>query len=321
MEGVNSMLLGVSLLAVLLLSLISWFVSRSIARPLESASRAAARIAGGEMGTRLAAAPKRFARELTTLTESFNGMADALEFKERLRTRMTSDIAHELRTPVSILKAHLEGVRDEVLAMDAAQVSSLLEETMRLEKIINDLRSIWELENAQPQLCCTELEVEPFMQRALERFRPLADEKGMRLVLQFQEPGLRVLADFTAIQRVFDNLMQNALKYGREHGAIEIKVCREAPARDAKERKGEWVRLCVTDDGPGISEAALPMVFERFYRADEARARTGTTSGAGLGLAIAREAVEACGGSITAANRTDAPGVTGAVFTVFLPAP
>jgi len=300
MDGVRSTLVIGSCIAILLLCAISWLVSRSIARPLEAASQAAARIANGESGVRIGAAAKRMllvrgvpaAREVAALTESFNGMADALQLKESLRTRMTSDIAHELRTPVSVLKAHLEGVRDGVLTMDTAELGSLLDETGRLEKIITDLRSIWELENSGLPLQCVPLAIDPFLQRVAERFRPLADEKGMKLELSAAGPGLSVLADSAALNRVFDNLMQNALKYGRENGTIAL---------DAR-RDGARVCIRVLDDGPGISEEALPLIFERFYRADEARARK--SGGAGLGLAIAREAVEACGGSILAANRS-----------------
>ena len=348
MDDVRSTLLVVSVTAIFLLCGISWWVSRSIARPLESASKAAARIAGGAQGAldaRLETAGAFSAREVTALLESFNGMADALQLKESLRTRMTSDIAHELRTPVSVLKAHLEGLRDEVLPMDTAALSSLLDETARLEKIINDLRAIWELENTGLSLHCVALDVRPFMERVAERFRPLAQEKGMRLDLYSAGPDadVRVLADSAALNRVFDNLLQNALKYGRENGRIEIAVGMEGdeasgaegfdqegsvPSEpwirpDAEHRasdedgRGRKARVCirVLDDGPGISEDALPKIFERFYRADEARARK--SGGAGLGLAIAREAVEACGGSIQAANRGTEPGC---VFSVYLPA-
>jgi signal transduction histidine kinase len=322
MDGVRSTLLLVSLAAILLLSAISWLVSRAIARPLESASLAAARIAGGELGVRLETVGRGsplgfaggfgFSSELTALAGSFNGMADSLQKKEHLRTRMTSDIAHELRTPVSVLKAHLEGLRDGVLSINTDELSSLIDETMRLEKIINDLRSIWELENTGIPLQATRLQLGPFVQTVADRFRPLAEEKGMRLVLAFAEPDLaaaHVRADSSALHRVFDNLMQNALKYGRKNGGkIELAV-----RRDREETGAERICISVGDDGPGISDEALPLVFERFYRADEARARK--TGGAGLGLAIAREAVEACGGSIAASNRgTDA----GAVFSVFL---
>lgn len=299
MEEVLRVLVLATGVAILVFGGLSWSFARTIARPLESASEAAGRIAGGDLDARVIPSG---VREVAALADDFNGMADALSRKEGLRTRMTSDIAHELRTPVSVLKSHLEGIRDGILPADEDEVASLIDETVRLERIINDLRAIWELENAGTLLKMEPFCVGPAMEALAERFGSVARARGMRITVS-GDPGCRVLADVGAFERAFSNIIANAIKYGRDGGLTAISW---EPGQGV-------VRILVRDDGPGIPEDDLPHIFERFYRADEARARK--DGGAGLGLAIATEAVTACRGSIRVENNPD----TGCTFVVQLP--
>jgi two-component system sensor histidine kinase BaeS len=286
-------------LAILVFGGLSWSFARTIARPLELASEAAGRIAGGDLTTRLLPSG---VREVSALADDFNGMADALALKEGLRMRMTSDIAHELRTPVSILKSHLEGIRDGILPADENEVSSLIEETARLERVINDLRAIWELENAGSLLRMVPLTLISSMESLADRFRSIAGGRGIEIQVT-GDTALAVLADEVAFERAFTNLVSNAVKYGRDGGTIAISWTR----RDTQ------AEIAVCDDGPGIPEDDIPHVFERFYRADAARARK--DGGAGLGLAIAEEAIMACHGSIRVENNVQ----SGCTFFVRLP--
>jgi len=285
--------------ATLIFGFLSWSFARTIARPLEAASEAAGRIAGGDLAARLTPGG---VREVAELADDFNRMADSLARKESVRTRMTSDIAHELRTPVSVLKSHLEGIRDGILPADEDEVLSLLDETGRLERIINDLRAIWELENAGTRLRMETLVLDPALARLADRFRTLARTRGITIGFE-GAAGCRVLADESAFERALSNILSNAIKYGRDHGQVLLTCVRESAT----------IRIGVRDDGPGIPEADLPHVFERFYRADEARARS--DGGAGLGLAIAAEAIAACQGSIWAENNPEG----GCTFFVRLP--
>lgn len=203
---------------------------------------------------------------------------------------------------MTILKSHLEGISEGVMEMDSAAALSLLEETERLERIINDLRTIWELEKTGGDPVIRPCDLSSLLRESGERIGRLAEKGGGGLALELED-GVTVDTDSERLMRAVNNLLVNAIKHAGSSGEIRL-VLKEV--RDG-------VEIEVADNGPGIPEEDLDHIFERFYRADSSRYRE--TGGAGLGLAIAREAVRSIGGRIAVRNNDGA----GCTFTITLP--
>lgn len=289
-----------ALISMLLFSLIALIISRSISRPIEKVATGALAITGGKLNVEIKV---NGVLEVEDLARTFNLMARTLEDKEILQRKMTSDIAHELRTPVTILKSYLEGMNEGVLPMDRTSVQSLLEETGRLERIIQDLKAIWEFEKSTSRIQLERLNLTETIEYVIERFRQVAHESGVRLEYHHEKRPIHARVDREALARALFNLLTNGVKYGGDGGKLVVTLKEE----------GEHILIYVKDKGPGIPEKDLPYIFERFYRADASRTRK--TGGAGLGLSITREALQAMKGSISARNNPDG----GCCFTIRLP--
>ncbi|HET8986103.1 MAG TPA: ATP-binding protein [Trueperaceae bacterium] len=298
-----------------------------LTRPLHALTRGARRLEAGERGIRLAVPTGR--DELGSLTEAFNALVTGLERQEAWRRDMTADIAHDLRTPLAVLRSEIEGMQDGVVPTDAAALDRLHREVMLLARLIDDLRTLSIGEGGAPSLQRTAVAMEPLVRRSLDAFGSRAADVGAELVQLPIDPELRADVDADRISQVIGNLLDNALRHA---GGVRIEVGAEALPALAAERahlteEGEsfsradvgTVRVWVRDHGPGLHPDVLEQVFERFYRGDNARSRDevgARESGSGLGLAIARAIVEAHGGSIGARNDPDG----GAVFEFYLPA-
>jgi signal transduction histidine kinase len=289
---------GAGLLTILLG--IAAVFSRQISRPLLQVGQAAEGLARGDRAAR--AAPVRI-RELSGLAESFNRMAEALQAADEQRRQMTADIAHELRTPLTVVKGRLEGIQDGIYQADNEQLDGLLQEVALLERLIDDLRLLALADAGQLRLELSETAPADLLCEAARSFTPLVLERGVTLQVE-QQSGLPLLRiDTQRMMQVIGNLLANALRHTPAGGSVTLR---------ALQHNG-LIRLQVADTGSGIAPADLPHVFERFYRSD--RARTRSSGGAGLGLAIARRLVEAHGGTISVASQ---PG-HGTEFTIDLP--
>lgn len=275
-------------------------LARSISRPLEKTASAVRRVKNGDLSRSLEVTGPE---EIALLADSFNRMVDDLREKDLLQKQMSSDIAHELRTPLTILKTHLEGIRDGILSADRETVNSLLEETGRLERIIHDLRSIWDLEQGMHSFV-SRIDVAALLQETVDKMAPLAALHNVTVSLVREDKPAVMSGDPEALHRTFLNLINNGVKYAGENGTVEVTVLCCDP-----------LTVTVSDSGPGLPEEEFERVFERFYRVDASRNRR--TGGAGLGLAIAKEAVRSLHGTITAGND---PRLGGACFTVQFPA-
>lgn len=303
-----------------------------LTRPLNALTRGARRLEAGERGIRLSVPESR--DELGGLTEAFNALVEGLERQEAWRRDMTADIAHDLRTPLAVLRSEIEGMQDGVVPLDTEGLRRLHREVMLLARLIDDLRTLSVSEGGGLQLVTEVVEIEPLLRRGLEAFGSRAAEVGADLRLTSIEPGLAVVVDADRISQVVGNLLDNALRHAGgvvvEVGAEKVvAVDDEEPGQSPSDTQG-FARLWVRDHGPGLPEHASDQVFERFYRGDVARERSGDAApvdggspdgrpagGSGLGLAIARAIVEAHGGSIAAYDHPDG----GAVFEFYLPLP
>ncbi len=275
-------------------------LARSVTRPLRELTGAARAVAGGELETQV---PVRTSDELGELAEAFNQMNANLARARDLRRQMTADVAHELRTPISVILGHAEGIRDGVLESSEQALEVIYDEATRLERLVGDLRLLSLMDAGELPLETAPTDPVSLIRSAAASLRAIAREKDIELALEV-ETGLPTLElDGDRIMQVLSNLLTNALRHTPEGGRIVVR----AQAGDG------GVRIQVIDSGAGIPEADLPHIFERFYRVDKSRHRVG--AGTGLGLAIARSLSEAQGATLSAANRA----AGGAVFTLELP--
>ncbi len=279
--------LFISFFTGLLTLLIGWLLARRVVTPLADVIAAAQSVAAGDLSTRVQV---RGPGDLRTLSDSFNRMAGALEASDRQRRDLLADVAHELRTPLTVIRGKLEGVLDGIYPADDAHVAPVLAETYVLERLVEDLRTLTLAESRKLHFDPRPLDLPALAAEAATLFEAEAADKGIRLHVD-AEPNLPpVTADAQRTTQVIGNLVGNALRFAPENGRVEIRV----------RRVDGGVELAVADNGPGVSEPDLQRLFDRFWRAEKSRTRA--AGGAGLGLAIARQLVEAQGGTITAAN-------------------
>jgi signal transduction histidine kinase len=244
--------------------------------------------------------------ELADLAVAFNAMVRDLDRLAAARRRLLADSAHELRTPVTLIRGNLEAMLDGVYPRDDAAIRAVLDETLRLAGLIDALRELEGLESGELAVRPVRLDLYAAVRRAADRFAAAAAERGLGLECapEPDAPPLPVAADPLRLDQVLDNLVGNALRYTPPGGLVRLSAG-AAPAG--------WAELAVDDSGPGIPEAERERVFERFYRLEASRAAD--SGGRGLGLAIAAEIVKTHGGTIAAG----ASALGGARFEVRLP--
>ncbi|MCI0649245.1 MAG: ATP-binding protein, partial [Chloroflexi bacterium] len=237
--------------------------------------------------------PVRSDDELGELATSFNQMSADLAQARDLRRQMTADIAHDLRTPLSIILGHAEALRDGVLPATAESFEVIHDEARRLNRLVDDLRTLSLSEAGELPLTRRPTPPAELLERAVAAHAPQARQKEIALQVEAAAGLPAVDVDPDRMAQVLDNLVGNALRYTPAGGRISLGA-RPDPA---------GVVLMVEDSGPGVPAGELPFIFERFYRGDKSRQRA--AGGSGLGLAIARAIVEAHGGRIAAES---APG-------------
>ena len=293
---------GVAIAAAAVAALAAtWYFSRHVQRSVTEVSAAATAVAHGRYDIRVS--PPHLGEDFDTLARAFNLMATRLESVETTRHRLFGDLAHEIRTPVSVLEAYLEAVEDGVEHLDPDMIAMLREQTRRLVRFSQDVAALAHAEEGEASIAPTWVDPQALIATALAAVADRYDTAGVRLTAEVP-PGLpRLWADPQRLGQVLGNLLDNALRHTPPHGRVAV----TAAAHD-------MLTVEVSDTGDGIAAQHLPHLFERFYRVDAARDRT--HGGAGIGLAIAKALVDAHGGRITAAS--DGPG-TGTTFTITLP--
>jgi signal transduction histidine kinase len=278
-------------------------LAASILRPLRQLEQAVAQVAHGNLDAR---APVKGKDEIAQLATSFNQMATNLRHQESLRQRMVADIAHELRTPLSVVQGNLQAILDGVYPLERAEIQTIADETRVLSRLVSDLHELAQAEAGHLPLERQITPVATVLRQMAESFRTLAEQSGVSLLVDPPQPELVVDADPDRLHQVLHNLLGNALRHTLPGGAVWL----------AAQATGNAVRFTVKDSGAGIAAADLPHVYDRFYRADSSRSRdAGYTSGAGLGLAIVKVLVEAHGGRVGVESREG----QGATFWFELP--
>ncbi len=273
--------------------ILSVIFSRMLTNPVRKLTSAVTSITEGRFQSRV---PRSGRDEISRLSDAFNRMAETLEVQESLRKKMTSHIAHELRTPVSAMRAELEGMMDGYIPIDRAHLQSLCDEIGRFRNIIEGIEDLSQAEASSLHLKMAVFELRPFLENISRRFKALFQEKGVSFTLNCNN-DIRLNADPDKFSQIIINLLSNALKATGRGGTVAITVS----------RSDSDLLIEVSDNGKGIHVKDLPFIFDRFYKT--------TAEGLGLGLTIAKELVEAHKGTIGAASK---PGEQ-TVFTITLP--
>ncbi len=290
---------------------IAWALSRSITRPLRRLTAATAALPGASV----APVPPEGPREVRELADRFNATTAELERVRAEERDVLASIRHDLRTPLTVVSGFAEALRDGTATGPGVvrAGNAIAQEAARMERLVDDLRSIDELRAGRVGLRPEAVDPAAIVAEAAERFRQQAVGAGVE-VASAGDPGLTLVADRAAVERILGNLVSNALSYVQPggHVLVEARATPPPPApHGGPAQVPAWVALRVSDDGPGFPPGETDRVFDRFYRADPARAG----GGSGLGLAIVRAFAEAHGGTALAENL--AP--SGARVTVVLP--
>ncbi len=268
------------LTAVIALMLV-WSLSRKMAtrlsKPIEDIQEAAMNIKKGHY--KAVRMERSGPMEIDRLSETIEDVAKQLEQQESIRKRMTSDIAHEMRSPLAVIRSQIEAIMDGVLEPDLERLARLNGEVMRLTKLMDDLNELSVIENRlyTPQMA--EFDFSQAVRDVAENFRPIMDSKNLELRVSVQD-GILVNGDLDRLKQVLNNLLSNAYKYTNQ-GRITIEL----------QGSGKGFILRIKDTGIGIAPENLPYIFERFYRVDPSRNRE--SGGAGIGLAIVKEILAA----------------------------
>jgi two-component system sensor histidine kinase BaeS len=274
-------------------------IARWISVPVERLTAAARRMESGDLAVRVEPAG---GAELAELARGFNAMAAALDRDEEQRKRMVSDVAHELRAPLTNIRCELESIQDGLTAPTPERIASLHEETMHLAHLVDDLQDLALAEAGRLEIDVQPVAVASLARRAAAGMEMRARERGVVIRCEGSEDIL-VLADARRAVQILTNLLANAVAHMEKPGEIRI----------AWEQSASEAIIHVIDTGIGISSDELPRIFERFYRVDISRSRS--TGGAGLGLPIVRQLVAAHGGRVWAESAVGA----GSTFSFTLP--
>jgi signal transduction histidine kinase len=284
LTAVHRYLLWASLIALLLAFLLSYLLTRRVLRPLAQMIDASRQIAAGDFSARVDADPND---EIGELGRAFNRMGDSLEQLERLRKTMVADVAHELRTPLTNLRGYLEGLSDGVIPPDQRIIDMLQQENLRLVSLVDDLSQLAKADAARAYLRRETVDLQECISEILTLYQMNFDEKEIRLTTEFAEETT-VQADRDKLLQAIRNLIENCWKYTPPQGRVTISCAQIV----------DGVRIDFINSGPGIFDKDIAFIFERFFRAEASRSRD--VGGAGIGLAIVKQLIEAHGGKVGA---------------------
>jgi signal transduction histidine kinase len=277
----------ISFILAMFLVIVAILLMRRFVNPLADVIYAAREVSTGKLNTRI---PMKGPQDLQSLSESFNEMAISLERSDHERRDMLADIAHELRTPLSVIRGRLEGIVDGIYSENGPQVSMALEQTYLMQRLVDDLRLLTLAETRQLVFDTRNVDVTHVIDSVIEMLSAEAQERHISLSFNEKSGNLSAVLDPQRFEQVISNLMGNAIRFVPEGGRVWVTA----------DETSHGLRIAVNDNGKGVSAEDLPYIFDRFWRKDKSRSRA--TGGTGLGLAIAKQLTEAQGGTIEAKN-------------------
>lgn len=273
---------------------------RQFTRPLAKLRTAVQSLADGDLSVRI---PVRSKDEVGKVSAAFNHMASRLEHQEGLRQRMVADVAHELRTPLSVMKGNIEAMIDGLLEPTTAELSELHDEVQRLTRLIEDLRLLSSADAGQLELARESMDARKLISRVTGLMAPLAEASSIQLKAHLPQAPIMVHGDVDRLQQALTNLVDNGIRHTPPGGQVSVAVSRSDQA----------AFISVSDNGSGIGAEDLPHVFERFWRGDRSRSRN--SGGSGLGLSIVKQIAELHGGTVQAVSLDSG----GSQFSISLP--
>lgn len=295
----NKVLFWVGIGSLLIAILLGFYMANRVSRPIARVIGTAENIAKGNYKDKITSVSST--KELGSLTSSINRLSDELQNQEVLRKRLTTDIAHELRTPLAALQGNMEALIDGVWEPSKERFESCNEEILRLNRLVSELGRLTQLEAESSELTLSIVDLKELAEKAVHSFQ--AESLKKQIDISIIGANLVIQADTDKISRVFVNLLSNALKYTSNGGKITVRL----------KRKADNAVIEIVDTGTGIAAEDLPFIFERFYRTD--LSRSSQSGGAGIGLTIVKAIVELHHGQISVQSEVG----KGTAFQVILP--
>jgi signal transduction histidine kinase len=286
--------------AALVALIMGIFIARSLTSPLRALTDATRNLGEGSFGQQVSIHSKD---EIGELVSAFNQMSAELESLIVQRQQMTADIAHDLRTPLTVIGGYIESMQDGTLAATPERLDTIYLEVQHLQRLVEDLRTLSLAEAGQLSLNLTSIPSQDLLEQVEAAYRLSAQQKGIELMLEESQDFPDVRVDPDRMMQVLSNLVRNALRHTPKGGVIRLNAS----------QSNSWIKISIIDTGEGISSEELPHIFDRFYRGDQARQADEGESG--LGLAIAKSIVEMHGGKLLAYS--DGKG-KGSQFTIQL---
>lgn len=287
LHAIYSNLIWIGVPIALLASLVSYIIVRGSTGTIRSLSCGAVEISKGNLNYKVNV---KEGGEIGLLANSFNLMADELARAQALRKQFFADAAHELKTPIAVIKGNLEGMIDGVIPTDATTLQSLLEEADFLSDIVGDIKYLALADSGHLTLKRQQTNMNEIVSLCVTRLMPAATARQLTLTTDYADDPLTAFVDPERMTQIIYNLLINAGKYTPQGGSVGVRTERVV------EQGTAYAQVTVWDTGQGISDADIPLVFERFYRADKSRDRK--TGGIGLGLSIVKKLTELHGGSV-----------------------
>src|SRR5688572_26541310 len=284
-DRINRTLLYGALIGGVIALLLGVFLSRTLTRPIRELTQATHAVSAGDLSQQV---PVRSDDELGELAQAFNKMSTELARSVNTRKQMTADIAHELRTPLSLILGHAEAVHDGVLLPTRENFEIIREEATRLEHLVNDLRILSLADAGELRINLQSIEPQRLLQEVAALYQYQTQRKSIALDLDIDSPLSTIEVDPGRLTQVLTNILDNALRHTPEGRQIIL----------AAKQIQDQIEISIQDSGPGITAQDANRIFDRFYRTDPSRQRE--DGGSGLGLAIAKSIVQAHGGQIRA---------------------
>lgn len=303
----RNLLLSIAAAALFLTFIGAWWLSRKLVKPIEAIATFSRTLGDGDFKQRLSDTFLRTQKsgELKQLSSSMNSLAYSLEQGHSSRQRWLADISHELRTPVTVMRAELEAMQDGVRPLDQHQISAILSETLHLTKLLDDLHDLSLADAGALRYRMEAINLNDIVRASCASYESLFLAKQQQLICDTPSTPLIYHGDAVRLRQLLDNLLGNSLKYTDNGTSVNVSL----------QQHGDKINLNVQDQSPGVSDEQLVHLFDHLYRVENSRNRH--TGGAGLGLAICRRIVEAHQGTI-AAQHYDAGGSRGLAIKICL---
>lgn len=289
LERTNTGLIWALIITMVLAALIGFLLSRGLTRPVIELTAAAQNLAAGDLNQTV---DVRSADELGELSQAFNRMSKKIEHSDRLRRQMTADIAHDLRTPLTVIGGYIESMRDGDLEATPERMDLIYSEITRLNRLVGDLRLLSQSDAGVLPMNLETVDARELLDQTRRLFDLKAREREIDLLVEAEQGLPSLMADESRLMQVLENLVSNAMRHTPQGGTIRLK----AKIGSVADSKARGVEFIVSDSGEGIPPESLPDVFERFHRVD--KSRHANQSQSGLGLAIVKVIVQAHKGEV-----------------------